>query len=1605
MQPAAALYSTGANFDWSDFSNNFASDLTPLLSLFGENPTKQFLSESTSFLDSILFGLAPIGVITTLTSVIRLYGSVRMRSIIGKSQEPRGVAETELCSSTSEDVCELWSNGGICRVFGRPKVLAFIFSKDEAQFYSQGPTDQALCGIETLSEALSGLGVEDPSLEGTAYQSKWKEVGKPHLDRNFAPNPNMSLNIGVKERPRLRLLFVILGFILQAGFVAFMWWATYRVPKFYDSTKGQSPTTWAFLLSVVGTMLLNFGMILCAWLVDKKSCERVFQRKDGASRVFWLQPGGQRVGDQLFSAFAYSDKADAKHVQYITSWRMNDFDANLDPDEHRGWTYWLAIATSLLGWVMQFVGLRGVPGVISLVLLFITLVMSILRALVRSSRLERQDNALHGDSKVEGHELDWQALTLAQSYLPGSLGPESWFIGAESSTHETSTDETLREQTAMDQTWWHFNSGSTTALDWIVKKEFMTLKQDSNKEHSANKDSTSQRSSSASIIGNPNEAARAMRFRARLAVLTGTPATKSEQAWAPDVFSLASKLQNALETSADYISLRFSLQGGWTNTDEFAWSATCDTGQGRRLPVCFFMSKRNGRWSTDRSYLEAALGLWLWSLGKHSGLKECHANETYGTKNLVVKKARMNDMVAAIKLWAIADHDRLQLEYETRGLRPSLLSVPTAQAIKARSSNASNTFTSERSRESLQETVRLYLTTKDSLLQLMAQDLFTIFISRIVSIMTPLGNASQREPKSTDIFGPQESQFLGLTNAHVEMVAEYLISAGVASREEAFMSLVPALEPKLPSIDNMAESLLAKAKTLRRAGDFQASENLLDCLFYGGPPTMQNRVLRQIGEVYRANIRSSKSRQSDTGTSPRAASTANGWFSNKTESKLKTMRNQISSIPRAQGHQAGPTDEDVKAAEETKKCYEIVLARLQTRAGGDKQPWDRASLPANWRSVAVLDALQRAEALMYTEDYELTECTTDDLLDILFFAITNNVPELVEDMWWVNRNLVNEHRSVHPDERLSGWRSSRVHETPLSWAIKSDFQQDIMASILDWPGVSIELTSESTGSDSRTPLILAIEEGNEDASCVLLQKGANWNMVMEIEGFPLSFAARRGLRETVQQILDLGASQLRSMVVQALQAAVKAGQPETTEALLQCTEHSSYRNETHDWNQKLLLLAVESRQKFMVKFLLGRGAKINGQVTWTKSNNELQTIEGDTHWSTALSVAIGIPDLELIKYLIGLGADVNTESEKGDALMQAIAESWGQGTEVVHFLVKDCHAAITRPTSRGDYGNPLVAACFVDAFHDSFSRAGRLPNRLAAANLILAQCEAADINALVEHGEFGTALVAAAASKYVKLAQMLIKQSESLRMDIKALVNTQVAYGEYGSALNAAVACGRLETCKYLCRVGADVNMQVEHGRFGSALAAALVLGRGQRYGMDMVQSLLRCGADVDLRLDHGDYGNALLAAIMHGSVNAVRLLVEGEDEDSDEDEGNEAGHSCADVNAPLHRGKYGYGNVLMAAAHVRRVECVETLLDAGARVSGMSAWGRFRTVLEAAQAPLDDGDDDRGWLNQDDIDKATRQIVDRLEERLAEEVNRERVQVQVQVAFQISPF
>ena len=79
------VHSTSNNvFPGNDFSNNIFTDLAPLLTLFGDQMTKQFLSMSMGWADNALIAVCPIGVLTVMVSAIRIGGASKLKTLIGR---------------------------------------------------------------------------------------------------------------------------------------------------------------------------------------------------------------------------------------------------------------------------------------------------------------------------------------------------------------------------------------------------------------------------------------------------------------------------------------------------------------------------------------------------------------------------------------------------------------------------------------------------------------------------------------------------------------------------------------------------------------------------------------------------------------------------------------------------------------------------------------------------------------------------------------------------------------------------------------------------------------------------------------------------------------------------------------------------------------------------------------------------------------------------------------------------------------------------------------------------------------------------------------------------------------------------------------------------------------------------------------------------------------------------------------------------------------------------------------------------------------------------------------------------------------------------------
>lgn len=386
---------------WDDFANNIGSDLAPLLALFGEQVTKQYMSETLSWVDNLIFCLAPLGVITAIVSAIRVGGSPKLRSLVGRAKESRGQVEAELMSSTSSDVCELWNGEGVVRVLGRPVLLQLVYEKP-----SGGGSETK---IYTFEDAISK----------SRYQEKGKDIQgteKPStpLDPEIAEYrkrqnpPNLSLNVSMVPVPKwVLILFIVIGVILQGGVLVYAAIIQYVLKL---EKNDAPPIGYGFPLFLAGTVVLAIGMFLCAQVVELSTEEKIWVPVDnhiGAMDIIWLQQGGQTVGDQRFESFARKTSGET----IITS-RKNKARTILP------FLVTVGVGASLVGFIAQFVAMRALHSSVTAAQLGVILIMTAIRSCAHIQR--KSDNDIKEPDNVEGHELDWLAKHLK--------GCETWVV-------------------------------------------------------------------------------------------------------------------------------------------------------------------------------------------------------------------------------------------------------------------------------------------------------------------------------------------------------------------------------------------------------------------------------------------------------------------------------------------------------------------------------------------------------------------------------------------------------------------------------------------------------------------------------------------------------------------------------------------------------------------------------------------------------------------------------------------------------------------------------------------------------------------------------------------------------------------------------------------------------------------------------------------------------------------------------------------------------------------------------------------------------------------------------------------------------------------------
>lgn len=195
------------------------------------------------------------------------------------------------CSSTSEEVCELWNGHCIVRLLGAPDVLEVMYDPDATHA-------ARYCGVYTLADMAAVV-----RLRRGMFQPRGAAEEEYPLQGAGRAAPNISLNTTGQHSARWETRCVaVAGVVLQLGVLVYEGVITYalRWAKGDEAVVG-----YAFPLTAVGTVAISVGMFVCAYVIEASTQEVEYEvaHQGKPLQVLWLQRR-QSVSDQQFASYA-----------------------------------------------------------------------------------------------------------------------------------------------------------------------------------------------------------------------------------------------------------------------------------------------------------------------------------------------------------------------------------------------------------------------------------------------------------------------------------------------------------------------------------------------------------------------------------------------------------------------------------------------------------------------------------------------------------------------------------------------------------------------------------------------------------------------------------------------------------------------------------------------------------------------------------------------------------------------------------------------------------------------------------------------------------------------------------------------------------------------------------------------------------------------------------------------------------------------------------------------------------------------------------------------------------------------------------------------------
>ncbi|RYP46521.1 hypothetical protein DL768_007293 [Monosporascus sp. mg162] len=1196
-----------------DFSNNLFSDLAPLLALFGERFTMQFMSESMGWADNIVLAMAPLGVITIIVGAIRVGGPSWLKAIIGRARENLAVAEAELMSSTSKEVCELWNGRGVVRVMGQGPIREFIVLLPEGE------------NSEISSETDSGIGIKKLDDVKEQYFQEYKEGGVQKdlltpeivIVRNTgADAPNITLNthdhVG---RMELRMVAVI-GVMLQLGVLIYCGFATYH-PALELLKDGLPIAEYAFPCTAVGTLILVGGMLICSHVVESSTEEdRFLVRAGRKAQIVWLQRTGM-VNDQSFEPSAVF--AGSPRTLITTSRRARNIDANkgesleigqvLEEEEQRrgGSEFFLVLElktiagtmSSVLGFIVQFIGLRGMHWSASIAQLGAVLLMTVLRAWVRRGLAK----PLVSQPLPSGYELDWFAMTF------GDIDKAPWRLDTSNRKKEVIKD-------------WKIATGGGP-------KTYKKLEQ-TGKDNNAS-----------------SKAHKVMIIRRDLGRLAQWHGPASAEALA---------LARAIEVTMD--ALFSDLKGPLT------WSLNAHYAKSNAHSIDFQLERQNGKWKVLSDAIEAALSLWLCSVdeqerGQFQQEQERQATQRKPPEGDAWLRAKGSPARRSLRLlgpenqalrrdfgwWIPRDTARvLKIEEDKEGAleveNHRIVGCGRQQAEgKGEESNSNSTPQLEMhsTRYKSQDTsfelpnvsndvdagnALLATESYDPLQLLYAQDLFAAFMSATAKTLEhSIKGPTDIRPEDTS--GVDAWKSFTLRNDQLSAMVHEVHNTGLGSLDQIYLSIIPSLSmaQKLPEPDKIITLARERAKPHERAQHW-----------------------KQAGDTYLWLFRTTKSFPPES-----------NMFTKATAVLMEYLRTLTLAIELRE-HQHYE-ERDIKGLKDIKWSLEKelrsvdgrILSSLMTLYKKQGREWKcglvQETGSAGNANYQLTFASTKAHELAQSQDltvHEMFETAQEGGKDV-------NRKDILD---WTRLHYVAAEGQTHAVMELLEQQADInardfVDWTPLHYACQHDYISTLQTLLREGAELNVQ------GRNGVAPLHCAATSGHVDAVRTLIEAGAALDVLDASGNTPLHWAAYKGHKDVVEYLQQDANKKLRDNNGQtALHLAAIAGMEETVKLLVRAGADKEAKDRG---GRTPLHGAAEAGHEAVVKFLVEEGA-----------DKEAKDLD---FGRTPLHGAAEAGHEAVVKFLVEEGADKEAKDRGGRTPLHGAAEAGHEA--VVKFLVEE----------------------------------------------------------------------------------------------------------------------------------------------------------------------------------------------------------------------------------------------------------------------------------------------------------------------------------------------